>query len=173
MTLGHHPQPLLCFGAFAGGYQHAIGLPVSTAHPAPQLVELRKAEPVGILHDHQGRPGHIDAHLDHGGAHQHLDLSLDEILHHLLLFPAFQFAVHQADGYLGDPLLQCLGIGHRRLPLVLPLFGFDERTDDVHLSPFLHLFLDKGIQPGAIAGGNGIGFHLLASRGQFVQHRYL
>ena len=81
--------------------------------------------------------------------------------------------MHQADGHLGNPLLQCFGIGHRRLPLVLPFFGFDERTDDVHLSPFLHLFLDEGIQPGAIAGGHGIGLHPFASRGKFVQHRHL
>ena len=46
----------------------------ATAHPAAQLMQLGEPEQVGALDHHHGRVGHVDAHLDHGGRHQHVDL---------------------------------------------------------------------------------------------------
>lgn len=54
--------------------QEAIGRVFPPAHTAPQLMELGKAEAVGVLDGHHGGVGHIHPHLDHGGGHQHLDL---------------------------------------------------------------------------------------------------
>ena len=40
--------------------------------PPAELVQLREAEPLGVLHEHHGRVRHVDADLDHGGGDQHV-----------------------------------------------------------------------------------------------------
>ncbi len=40
------------------------------ADPAAQLMELGETEALGMLDDHDGGLGHVDAHLDHRGRYQ-------------------------------------------------------------------------------------------------------
>ena len=44
---------------------------LAPSDPATQLVKLREPVPVGVLHEHHGRVGDIDADLDHGGGDKH------------------------------------------------------------------------------------------------------
>ena len=51
-----------------GGQQHiGVGLLVVSPHPPPQLVELRKPELVGPVHDDGVGVGDVDAAFDDGG----------------------------------------------------------------------------------------------------------
>ena len=47
----------------------------AAADPAPQLMQLRQSEPVGILDDHHRRIRHIDPHFDDCRRYQHCQLS--------------------------------------------------------------------------------------------------
>ena len=51
------------------------------ADPPAQLVQLREPEAVGILDDHDRGVGNVDADLDHGGRHEHIDLPASERAH--------------------------------------------------------------------------------------------
>ena len=42
---------------------------------AAQLVQLRQAETLGVLDHHQAGVGHVHAHFDDRGGHQHLHLA--------------------------------------------------------------------------------------------------
>ena len=57
--------------------------------PAPQLVQRRKAEPLGILDDHGCGVGNVHPHLDDGGGDQHIQLPGLELLHDLVLLMGF------------------------------------------------------------------------------------
>ena len=62
--------------AVAGADQVAPRLAVrAPADPAPQLVELRDAEAVGVEDHHHRRVGHVDADLDHGRRDEHVELA--------------------------------------------------------------------------------------------------
>ena len=81
------------------------------------------------------------------------------------------------EGYLqvGEDLrLQLLGVFRHGLPLVGQLVILaDHGADDVHLPPGLHLLADKGVQPGVIGGGDGIGFNRLPSRWELVDDGHI
>ena len=76
------------------------------AHTAPQLMELGKAEAVGVLDGHHGGVGHIHPHLDHGGGHQHLDLAGAEGGGDSFFFLGGLLAVEQAEAHRREGLLQ-------------------------------------------------------------------
>ena len=44
----------------------------------PDLVQLGKAHPVGILNDKGVAVAHIDARFDQGGADQNIDLAVEQ-----------------------------------------------------------------------------------------------
>ena len=52
--------------------------PVAPPDAAAELVELGEAEALGVLDDHDGRVGHVDADLDHGGGDEDADLAGEE-----------------------------------------------------------------------------------------------
>ena len=69
LCLFHHRQPRIdCLGVFVVGAvvrsQQAIRLMRSAPHPAPELVQLRQAEPIRALDQHGAGIGHIHPHLD-------------------------------------------------------------------------------------------------------------
>ncbi len=68
----------------SGTMQVAVGPPVRPPHPAPQLVELRQAEPVGVVDDHRVGVGDVEPRFDDHRRHQDVDLAGDEPLHHRL-----------------------------------------------------------------------------------------
>ena len=56
----------------------------AAADAAAQLVQLREAEALGMLDDHDGGVGHVDADFDHRGGDEDLGLVALEAVHHLL-----------------------------------------------------------------------------------------
>ncbi len=82
----HRVQPLARRGAGLGaGDQQAEPREPAPADPAPELVELGDAEPLGVEEHHRGGVGDVDAHLDHGGRDQDVDLPGGEGAHGRLL----------------------------------------------------------------------------------------
>ena len=77
--------------------QDAGRLRRAAADATAQLVQLRKAEALGVFDHHQAGIGHIDADFDHGGRHQYMDFVVDESGHHRSLFAGLEAAMHQAD----------------------------------------------------------------------------
>ena len=119
----------------------ALGPP----HPSPDLVELRKAKAVCMLHHHHPRPRDIHSHLHHRRGHQDLNLSLAEGVHYPSLFLCPHPPVETADSaVLKDPPLELSSQTGRRLQIGL-LILFHEWTDDVGASPFSDFLQDKPV----------------------------
>ena len=95
---------VLALGRVASPEQVAPRLVRAPAHPAPQLVELGDAEAVGVHDHHHGGVGDVDADLDDGGGHQHVDLAGPEGGHHRLLLLGRHLAVEQAQAQVGPHL---------------------------------------------------------------------
>ncbi len=57
-----------------------VGLAAGAAHPAPDLVQLGQAHAVGILNDQGVAVAHVDAGFNQGGADQHVDLAVQQLL---------------------------------------------------------------------------------------------
>ena len=117
------------------GDQQAVRLLGATADAAAELVELREAEAVGLLHDHDRRVRDVDADLDHRRRDEHVQLALLERAHHLAALRGLEPAVQQPDPVPGElRALQPLGLllGRTRKPR---LGRLDQRADDVRLPP--------------------------------------
>ena len=75
------------------GARHA-----AAAHAAAQLVQGRQAKALTVLDNHDGGVGHVDAHLDHRGRNEHVDLAALEGVDHAILLPRRHAAVKTLDG---------------------------------------------------------------------------
>ena len=63
------------FEAFVGfRHEEAPALLRTAPHAPAQLMQLRKAKALCVLNDHHGGRRHIDAHFDHRGSDQHVQL---------------------------------------------------------------------------------------------------
>lgn len=166
------PLPRLRLLGQPGDQQAQAGV-LSTADPAAQLVQLADPEAVGVHHHHHGRVRHVDADLDHRGAHQHVDLPGAERAHHGVLLVAGEPAVHQPEPQIlqraalqsGEELHHrdrwrqpvvviavapfrggLLGFGLARLLVLVVLV--DARRDDIGLPPGRDLLVDAFPRPG-------------------------
>src|SRR5918997_5371320 len=89
--------------------------------PAPELVELRKPEALGVLYQHHGRIGNVDTYFDHRGRDQHLGAPVPERTHGRLLVVALHVPVNEAHREVGEDLRAepaGLGLGAPELDLV-------------------------------------------------------
>ena len=103
--------------------------------PAPQLVELGDAEPVGVEDHHDRGVRDVDAHLDHRRRHQHVERARPELVHRGLLVGRRHAPVQQAEPQAGQ-----LARLQRRVGLLgradLQLVGLlDQRAHHVGLPP--------------------------------------
>src|SRR5688500_18104524 len=65
VRLGHRPQPLARVVAPRRLIeQDAVRVPLAAADPSAELVQLREAEALGVLHHHHRGVGHVHADLD-------------------------------------------------------------------------------------------------------------
>ena len=78
--------------------QVGVGLVLEPAHPAAQLIELRKPEAVGALDDEGVAVRDIEPALDDRRADQHLVLAGDELRHDPLQPGGVHLAVADAEG---------------------------------------------------------------------------
>ncbi len=115
--------------------RRGLAAPDATA----QLVQLREAEAVGVLHDHHGGVRHVDTDLDDRRRDQHLHGAGAERGHRLLLLLGLHLAVQQPDAQAAELFgLQALVLGGRGLGLDLALV-VHQRAHDVGLVPLVHL----------------------------------
>ena len=89
----HGAEPLTGLVIFVVGHQHAVGLVLPPAHPAPKLVELAEAEALRVFHHHQTGVGNVHAHFNDGGGHQNIRFSCGKGGHYSVFFPGLHFAV--------------------------------------------------------------------------------
>ncbi len=75
---------LLGQGHVLGEHEVGEGLHRRAAHATLQLVHLREAQPLGVLDDERVGMRVVDAALDDGGGHEHVQLAGGELLHHAL-----------------------------------------------------------------------------------------
>ncbi len=75
---------------------------LAAADAAAQLMQLADAEPVGIHHQHDRGVGDVDADLNDGGAHQHIDLARAKTRHHGVLLVGRQPPVHEPQPQVGQ-----------------------------------------------------------------------
>ena len=84
-----------------GHDQVGVGAVVRAADAAAQLVQLRQPEAVGAIDQNGVGARHVDAALDDGRAHQHVEASMIEIDHQLLELALAHLAVPDAHLRLG------------------------------------------------------------------------
>ena len=84
------------------GDENAVAFGRAAAHAATQLVQLREAEALGVLHDHHGGVGHVDANFNDRGGDQHIDFAALKAAHDDLFFVRIEAAVEQADAQAGE-----------------------------------------------------------------------
>ena len=117
--------------------QHARALRGAAADAPAQLMQLREAEALGVLDHHQRRVRHVDADLDHGRRHQHVDLAARRTRAIAAAFSSrLHAAVQQPDARAPGSVARQLGVQRdRRLQLEL-LRLLDQRAHPVRLPPF-------------------------------------
>jgi hypothetical protein len=127
------------------GDEDAVARALAPAHPAAELVELREPEPLGVLDDHYGGVGYVDADLDHRGGDQHVDLAGQERAHDRVTVGGRQLPMDQADLPAREDL------GAQSLELVrgrqqVDLLGLrHERVDHVGLAPGRELAFHESV----------------------------
>ena len=152
--------------------QHAMALLRAAANAPAQLVQLRQAQPLGILDDHERGVGHVHADLDDGGRHQQLCLAALERRHDFFLFRRLHAPVDQRHLEFGQRFVQ--GLRRIRCRLQFQCLRFlDQRTDPISLAAGGAGVADAAHDIGAARGGNRHGLDRLAARRQFVNHRYV
>ena len=97
---------------------------VPAPDPAPQLVELGQAEALRALDDHQRCLRHVHAHLDHGRAHEHVEVAVAEAGHLRVAVRGLEAPVDEPHAQrreqLREPLVLRLGRrGPRRLHVLV------------------------------------------------------
>jgi hypothetical protein len=113
--------------------EQAVALLSPASDAAAQLMELREAEPVRFLHDHDRRVRDVDADFDHGRRDEHVELVLVELPHHLAPFGRLQLPVQQPHAValqLGTSETLRFRLGSTREPRLRLL---DQRTHDIRL----------------------------------------
>ena len=143
--------------------QVGVGPSPGPAHPAPDLVQLTEAQPVGPVH-HQGVDGgHVDARLDDGRAHQHVVPVVGEVEHDPLERALVHLAVGDRHPGLGDhaahPRRGMLDVGH---PIV-----------DVEDLPLPQQLASDGLGHGPVGMLPDVGEDRLAIGGRGVQQRHV
>ena len=128
-----------------GGDEDAERLVGAAPHTAPQLVQLRESEALGVEDDHDRGVGHVHAHLDDRRGHEHLRLAADEALHLLLLVLGLHLPVHLAQAKLGKGLAQRLEALLQVLQVNL-LALLNEGEHHVDLASLLNLAAHAGIE---------------------------
>ena len=119
---------------------------LSAAHAPAQLVELREAEAVRVLDDHQRRVRHVHADLDDRCGHQHVRLAAGEGAHYLVLLLGLHLAVDAGDFQVGQGGAEGLGVLLGGLyavgALLIVLYA---RADDEDLPSLVRELLDEAV----------------------------
>jgi len=130
--LEQRAQPRFAVLAGSARDERADSGSASAAHPAPQLMQLREAEALCVLDDHQARIRHVDTHFDHRRRDEHLGLAGREARHRGIARGRVQLAVDEIHCEPGKRRADLLGGFAGRAQVDL-LTLRDEWIDDVDL----------------------------------------
>ena len=137
-------------------------------------MQLGQTVAIRVLDDHHGSIGHVDAHFNHRGGDQNLQLSRRKIRQRRLLFGGRLSAVGQPHRKPGEGLpAQLPGVAFDRHEAVGVLAFLHQRADDIGLPPGLQFLTDKGVQAAALAFRHQPGLDRLTARGQFIDHTHI
>ena len=89
--------------------QISISAHCATAHPSPQLVELRQTELVGPVDDDRVGIGDVQPTLDDGGADQNIEFAFGESQHGFLQLSFWHLAVGDLHRSFRDDLADAIG----------------------------------------------------------------
>ena len=118
-------------------HEDAEALLGAPADPAAQLVQLRQPEALGVLDEHDGGVGDVDADFDDRRRDQNLDLARPEPAHDLVALLGLEPPMHQPHAELGPACREALR--HRRgRAEVGALRLLDDREHHVGRRPLAH-----------------------------------
>lgn len=147
----------LRFGALAiGREEEAVALLRSTTYTAAELVELREAEALSPLDQHDGRIGDVDPNFDHGCRDEDVECAVFEGAHDRVFLGGFHSAMQETNTKVGENLVLESSVFRRRGFDLLDRFAlFDQGEDDEGLAAFFDFVLDKGVDFLALGIGRG------------------
>ena len=149
--------------------QNAVGLVRAAADASAQLVQLGEAETFGVLDDHDGGVGNVDADFDDGGGDEDLRFVVPEGLHDSVLFFAGEAAVEQAELELGKDFFgKAFVFFHGGFQFQFRFF--DDRIDDVALAAGGDFAAERFPHAGEMRFGGHVGFDGSSARGKFVEN---
>ena len=168
MRRAHHFEP--CPRAFAQRWlvhQQALAQGCTATDAAAQLVQLRQAEPLGVVDDHDAGVRHVDTDFDDRRRDQQLRDAVLERAHLRILLGRPQAAVYEADTQLRQFLAQLpiRLLRSLRFELIVLL---DQRADPVGLTAGAAGVADAREHLGAAFVRQRDGLHRCAARRQFV-----
>jgi len=85
----------------------------SAPDPPAKLMQLGETESLCAQDDHDRRVRYVDADLDDGGGHQHVDLAIGEPTHHRVALFRGHAAVHEGEAQTAELFLAKLLFGSR------------------------------------------------------------
>lgn len=130
-------------GGLGIGKEEAVALVGAAADASAELVELGDAEAFGLLDDHDGGIGHVDADFDDCGCNEHLSLAFAKAVHDGVAVFAFHASVEEFDGEaMKFVLAEFEEYGFGGCGVVFGL-AFDAWTDDVGLSAAADLLAEE------------------------------
>ena len=137
-------------------------------------MQLREAETLGVLDDHQRRVRHIHADLDDRRRDENVRLPGGEGGHAGVLVLGLHAAVDAGDAVLRKRPLQHLRVLLGGFELGGDIVRvFDLRADDKYLTPLTDELVDEGVEPRAVALVHAHGLHRLPSGRQLVDDRHV
>lgn len=134
---------LACFLVVFVDEEDAVGGVGAASDASAELVELGESEAVGVVDEHDGGVGDVDADFDDGGGDEGVDVVLAEVLDDVVFGVAVDASVEECDlvGFESfGPGLVSAGGG-----LGVDFFGvFDEGVDEVDLASLVELGFEEG-----------------------------
>ena len=137
-------------------------------------MQLREAEALGVLNNHERRVRHVHADLNDRRRDENIRLPGGEGGHAGVLVLSLHAAVDAGHAVLRKRPLQHLRMLFGGLEIgrdVVRLLYL--RADDEHLSPLADELVDEGVEPRAVALVHAHGLHRLAAGRQLVDDRHV
>ncbi len=108
-------------GFSAGEREVGEGAPVGAPYPAPELIELRQAEAVGVFDDEGVAVRHVNAAFYDGGAHEQVGFLLDKTAPDFGKLLLTHFAVGEGDARVRQIALKHGGAGGDAFDVVVQI----------------------------------------------------
>ena len=136
-------------------------------------MQLGKSVLPGVFDDHDGRGGHVQANLDHGGRDQHLNLTRVEFGHDLLAGCGIDSAVQQTHAVRLHQLTQAIVLFADRLEAPFRGVLFDAGIYHIGLATSGELVVNEAPYLRKFIRGAQVRAHLPAPGRQFIQHGHI